>query len=53
MYEDMEPLFANPILPLLTIALTDEAFQDYSTFEEIEDIPPPEDVELIGEELID
>lgn len=33
MYEEMEPLFANPILPLLAIALADEAFQDYSTFD--------------------
>ena len=46
MYEDMEPLFANPMLPLLAIALADEAFQDYSTFDEIEEIPPPEDGSL-------
>ena len=46
MYEDMEPLFANPVLPLLAIALADQAFQDYSTFENIENIPPPEDVSL-------
>lgn len=43
MYEDMEPLFANPVLPLLTIALADEAFQDYATFDEIKAIPPPLD----------
>lgn len=43
MYEDMEPLFANPVLPLLAIALADRAFQDYGTFEEIEAIPPPAD----------
>lgn len=46
MYEDMEPLFANPVLPLLAIAFADEAFQDYSTFEEIEAIPPPADGSL-------
>ena len=46
MYEDIEPLFANPVLPLLAIALADQAFQDYSTFEEIENIPPPEDRSL-------
>lgn len=46
MYEDMEPLFANPVLPLLVIALVDEAFQDYNTFEEIEAIPPPADGSL-------
>ena len=57
MYEDMEPLFANPVLPLLAIALADEAFQDYDTFEEIEAIPPPEDGSLhhlrIKEEMLD
>lgn len=46
MYENMEPLFANPVLPLLAIALADEAFQDYNTFEEIEAIPPPTDGSL-------
>ena len=46
MYEDMEPLFANPVLPLLAIALADRAFQDYATFEEIEAIPPPADGSL-------
>ena len=35
----MEPLFANPVLPLLAIALADYAFRDYRTFEEIEAIP--------------
>jgi len=40
-YEDMEPLYANPILPFLAIALADDAFQDYHTFEEIFAIPPP------------
>jgi hypothetical protein len=43
MYEDMEPLYANPILPFLAIALADDAFQDYHTFEEIFAIPPPFD----------
>ena len=46
MYEDMEPLFADPVLPLLAIALADRAFQDYATFEEIEAIPPPADGSL-------
>ena len=46
MYEEMEPLFANPVLPLLAIALADQAFQDYSTFEEIENIPSSEDRSL-------
>ena len=43
MYEDMEPLYANPVLPFLAIALADDAFQDYHTFEEIFAIPPPFD----------
>ncbi|KAL8823038.1 MAG: hypothetical protein Q9191_006238 [Dirinaria sp. TL-2023a] len=42
----MKPLFANPILPLLAIALADRAFQNYATFEEIEEIPPPADESL-------
>jgi hypothetical protein len=46
MYKDMEPLFANPVLPLLAIALADHAFQDYRSFEEIEAIPPPPDGSL-------
>ena len=46
MYEDMEPLFANPVLPLLAIALADHAFRDHRTFEEIEAIPPPADGSL-------
>ncbi|KIV87981.1 hypothetical protein PV10_09166 [Exophiala mesophila] len=45
-YEDMQPLYANPVLPLLAIALADGAFQDYLTFEEIEAIPPPVDGSL-------
>ncbi|KAI9758897.1 MAG: hypothetical protein M1840_003737 [Geoglossum simile] len=40
MYEDMAPLFANPVLPMLAIALTDGAFKDYTTFKEIFAIPP-------------
>lgn len=43
MYENMKPLFANPVLPLLAIALADRALQDYDIFEKIESIPPPED----------
>ncbi len=43
MYEDMKPLFANPVLPLLAIALANHAFQDYGTFEEIVAIPSPAD----------
>lgn len=43
MYEEMEPLSANPVLPLMAIALADNAFQDYGSFEEIEAIPPPAD----------
>jgi len=31
-YEDIEPLYANPVLPLLAIALADDAFVDYQTF---------------------
>jgi hypothetical protein len=46
MYEDMEPLYANPVLPLLAIALADNAFQDYQTFEDIEAIPSPADGSL-------
>lgn len=46
MYEDMEPLYANPVLPLLAIALADRVFQDYRTVEEIEAIPPPADGSL-------
>ena len=42
----MEPLFANPVLPLLAVALADDAFQNYRTFEEIEAIPPPVDGSL-------
>ena len=43
MYEDMEPLFANPVLPILAIALADGVFKDYTTFEEVFAILPPAD----------
>lgn len=43
MYEDMAPLFANPVLPMLAIALAHGVFKDYTTFEEIFAIPPPMD----------
>jgi hypothetical protein len=43
MYEDMQPLYANPILPFLAVAIADNAFQDYDTVEEIFAIPPPFD----------
>ena len=46
MYKDIEPLFTNPVLPLLVIALADRTFQDYTTFEEIEEIPAPIDRSL-------
>ena len=46
MYENMEPLFANPILLLLAIALADDAFRDYSNFAEIEAISPSQDGSL-------
>ena len=42
----MELLFANPVLPLLVIALADYIFQDYTTFEEIKAISPPIDKSL-------
>ena len=38
MYEDIKPLFANPVLSLLAIALADYVFQNYGFFEEIETI---------------
>ena len=46
MYEDMEPLSANPVLHLMAIALADHVFQDYRSFKEIEEIPPPADGSL-------
>lgn len=41
MYEDMKSLYANPVLLLLAIALANNAFQDYQTFEDIEAISSP------------
>lgn len=38
MYENMKSLFANLILFLLTIALTDDAFRDYFNFAKIKAI---------------
>ncbi len=38
MYENMKSLFANSILSLLAIALTDDVFRDYFNFAEIEAI---------------
>ena len=46
MYENMKSLFANPVLPLLAIALADHVFRDYQTFEDIEAISPPVDESL-------
>jgi hypothetical protein len=46
LYEDMQPLFANPVLPLLAIALADDIFMDYHSFEDIEAVPPPADGSL-------
>jgi hypothetical protein len=42
LYEDMEPLFANPVLPFLSQALADGCFLHYKTWDEIKRIPPPE-----------
>jgi hypothetical protein len=41
LYEDMEPLFANPLLPFLAIAIANNAFQDYNSPESIFAIPAP------------
>lgn len=38
MYENIKSLFANSVLSLLTIALTNQVFQNYESFEEIETI---------------
>lgn len=46
MYEDMEPQVANPVLPFLAVALADNFFQDYRTFEEIEAFLLPADGSL-------
>jgi hypothetical protein len=42
-YEGMEPLYANPVLSLLAIALADDAFADHRTFAEVERIPSPKE----------
>ena len=42
-YEDIKPLFINPVLSLLAIVLADKTFQDYNIFKKIEDIPPSKD----------
>jgi hypothetical protein len=41
LYEDMEPLFANPLLPFLAIAIANNAFRDYDSPESIFAIPAP------------
>ena len=46
MYENIKPLFANPILFLLTIVLTDDVFRDYFNFAEIEAISSFQDESL-------
>jgi len=38
MYENMKSLYANSVLLLLAIALANNVFQDYQTFEDIEAI---------------
>ena len=40
MYKDIEPLFACAMLPALAIALVNDAFQDYHSYEEIFAIQP-------------
>src|SRR5436309_10277604 len=39
-------LFSNPVLYFMAIALADNAFKDYSTFEEILQIEPPADQDI-------
>jgi hypothetical protein len=41
LYEDMEPLFANPLLPFLAIAIANKAFRHYNSLETIFAIPAP------------
>jgi hypothetical protein len=41
LYEDMEPLFANPLLPFLAIAIANNAFRDYDSPERIFELPAP------------
>jgi hypothetical protein len=51
MYEDMKSLFANSVLFLLAIALTDNFFQNYQTFEDIEPISSSADESLYHHEI--
>ena len=46
MYEDIKPLFANSVLPLMAITLVDDVFQDYRSFKEIKVISPSVDGSL-------
>lgn len=46
MYEDMQLLFAKPVLCLLIIALADGALEDYYILEKIDETPPPIDSSL-------
>ena len=46
MYKNMKLLFMNLILPLLTIALTDDTFCDYFNFKEIKVILSSQDKSL-------
>ncbi|KAI9762161.1 MAG: Phosphatidylinositol 3,5-bisphosphate-binding protein [Chaenotheca gracillima] len=43
LYEKSDLLWCSPVLRILAVALTDDAFKGYSTLEEIFDIEPPED----------
>lgn len=36
-------MFCNPVLTMLARAITDHAFRDYSTMDELLEIEPPED----------
>jgi hypothetical protein len=42
MYEKVTPIYANPVLPFLAIALADNAFKDYRSYKEIFSILPLE-----------
>ncbi|QKX62582.1 uncharacterized protein TRUGW13939_09743 [Talaromyces rugulosus] len=41
LYEDMQPLYANPVLPFLSQALADGSFVRYKSWSEIKEIPVP------------
>jgi hypothetical protein len=41
LYKDMEPLFVNPLLPFLAIAIANNAFRDYDSPERIFELPAP------------